>query len=111
MYMMIGSNSKDAFETAGHALAGYLSEFTLPPLDLGLLKECIAGRFAQSLVMGSYSASMDPENSEHLLITTPKGWPLLERLWNAPKHELYGQFGVILRSYGIHADFGDVDNN
>lgn len=48
--------------------------------NYSLLKVCVAARLCQSLVLGAYSHSLDPENS-YLLITQEAGWDLLQRLW------------------------------
>lgn len=53
-------------------------------LSLNLsLKVCVAARICQSLVLGAYSHSLDPENN-YLLITQEAGWDLLQRLWAEP---------------------------
>lgn len=48
---------------------------------------CIAARLCQSLVLGAYSASLDPSN-KYVLATSHNGWDMLENLWNFPEEDL-----------------------
>lgn len=106
-YVILGSDVIDPLEAGGHTLAGYLSEFPLESTDLRVLKECVCGRFAMSLVIGAYSAENDPENAEYLLSTEQKGWSILNRVWSTPKVEIYRLWNDICRKqYGIEPDFG-----
>lgn len=41
----------------------------------------MAARLAQSLVLGKYSATLDPEN-EYILSSQKNGWCLLEEIWS-----------------------------
>lgn len=50
-------------------------------------KVCVAARLCQSLVLGAYSHSLDPENS-YLLTTQERGWDLLQRLWAEPDNKI-----------------------
>ncbi|KAK3095776.1 hypothetical protein FSP39_018921 [Pinctada imbricata] len=100
-YMMLEANITSAFETAAHALAGYLSVFDLHQGDLSVLRESVAGRLAQSLVMGNYSVAQDPDNSDYLLITADKTWTVLQLLWTTPKSDLYRQFENVLQQYNL----------
>lgn len=43
----------------------------------------MAARLSQSLVLGVYSATMDPDN-EYILSSQKNGWCVLEEIW---KHE------------------------
>lgn len=77
-YVMINAGAEDdSIELAGHALAGYLSEFPLSVADLSVLKICIAGRLIQTLVMGAYTASVEPDNAAYVLQTQARGWEQL----------------------------------
>ncbi|XP_021366932.1 hydroxylysine kinase-like isoform X2 [Mizuhopecten yessoensis] len=106
-YVILGSDVIDPIDAGGHTLAGYLSEFPLGRDDLKVLKQCVCARFAQSLVMGAYSAENDPENAEYVLSTAQKGWATLTNLWNTPQIELYNRWSRICREqYGIDAKFG-----
>jgi hydroxylysine kinase len=53
----------------GYTLAGYLSECSLQKADMDVIKECICARLVQSLIMGTYSSVMHPENSQYFLLT------------------------------------------
>lgn len=45
------------------------------------LQLCVAARLCQSLVLGVYSATMDPSN-EYILSSQKNGWCLLEDIWS-----------------------------
>ncbi|XP_060063935.1 hydroxylysine kinase-like [Ylistrum balloti] len=108
-YVILGSDVIDPIDAGGHTLAGYLSEFSLENEDLKVLKQCVCARFAQSLVMGAYSAENDPENAEYVLTTAQKGWITLKSLWDTPTRDLYRRWEQICREqYGIDAKF-DLD--
>ena len=100
MYMMIQNDSLDPVDIGGITLAGYLSKFHLPSVDLTALKESVCGRFAQSLVYGAYEYKLDPSN-KYFLQTAAKGWPLLRQLWKIPKKELYEQWQTVLNKFDI----------
>ena len=98
MYMMVESSVIDPMKVAGHVLAGYLSKQRLTDLEFDALKVCVAGRYAQSLVLGAYSYTLDPSN-EYLLVTEKNGWPQLKRLWDTPKVDLYRHWRDIIQTY------------
>ncbi|KAJ8317543.1 hypothetical protein KUTeg_005447 [Tegillarca granosa] len=106
-YMMLDSNVLDTFETGGHMLAGYLSVFNLPQKDMQILKECICARMIQSLIVGIYSAKMDPKNLEYITKTSARGWGFLKKLWKTPKKEMYKKFSNCVSKYGIVANFSE----
>jgi hypothetical protein len=41
--------------------------------------------------MGAYSHLQDPEN-EYLLITSHKGWSVLQLIWNTPQSDLMNRW-------------------
>jgi hypothetical protein len=51
---------------------------------MDVIKECICARLVQSLIMGTYSSVMHPENSQYFLLTSEKGWKTLNNIWNTP---------------------------
>lgn len=51
------------------------------------LQVCIAARLCQSLVLGAYSHTMDP-NNEYLLNSQANGWKMLDKLWPTSAKEL-----------------------
>ena len=97
MYMMDNANI-DSLMTGGHVLAGYLSEHDLNALELGALKSCVCARFVQSLVLGAYTYSLDP-NNDYVLGTTTNGWSLLSRLYSTPKNEICDMWNDIRNDY------------
>ncbi|KAK2176613.1 hypothetical protein NP493_652g03063 [Ridgeia piscesae] len=100
MYMMVESSVIDPMKVGGHILAGYLSEQPLTDVEFDLLKVCVAGRYAQSLVMGAYTYTLDKGN-EYLLVTAKNGWPQLRRLWNMSQTELYDQWRQTIQTYNL----------
>ncbi|XP_050691555.1 hydroxylysine kinase-like [Eriocheir sinensis] len=98
MYLMLEVRVMPPDEAAGHALAGYLTQRAVTEDEWSILKECIAVRFAQSLVMGAYSYMQDPGN-EYLQITAVRGWEVLGSLWQTPKDQLLAQWKSTLKSY------------
>lgn len=77
-YMML--QSKD-LETGGLVLAGYNSVRLVPEKEKEILMNCVAARLCQSVVLGAYTFSLDPDN-EYLLTTQKAGWELLESIWS-----------------------------
>lgn len=77
-YMMLQSGE---LSTGGLVLAGYQTIRPLPLAELQVLRVCVAARLCQSLVLGAYSHSLEPEN-DYLLTTQAAGWKLLDDLWS-----------------------------
>jgi hydroxylysine kinase len=76
-YLMLQSES---LETGGLVLAGYRSIRPVPQAELDILRICIAARLCQSMVMASYSHSLDPDN-DYILVSQAKAWKLMQLLW------------------------------
>lgn len=76
-YMMLQAKN---LESGGIFLAGFEAILPLNSELKQYLKYCVAARFAQSLVMGAYTHSLDPSN-EYVLVTQEQGWKLVEELW------------------------------
>ncbi|TMW54879.1 hypothetical protein DOY81_000112 [Sarcophaga bullata] len=76
-YMLLQAKN---FESGGIFLAGFESIYPLTAETKQYLKYCVAARLAQSLVLGSYTHSLDPSN-EYVLVTQEQGWKLIEELW------------------------------
>ncbi|XP_042219208.1 hydroxylysine kinase-like isoform X2 [Homarus americanus] len=98
MYQMIEVTCMPPIEYGGHIIAGYLTQRTISEDEWNILKECVAARFAQSLVMGAYSYEQDPGN-EYLLVTAAKGWDILANFWKTPKEEIINQWNESIKSY------------
>lgn len=98
MYMM--TKCEDPIMAGSHVLAGYLQQRDLPVEERRLLRTCVAGRYAQSLAMGAYSAQQDPGN-EYLLITAKTGWETLTEFWNISQDELYSRWDGVLETYDV----------
>ena len=49
-----------------------LTEHDLNAVELGALKSCVCARFVQSLVLGAYTYSLDP-NNDYVLRTATNG--------------------------------------
>lgn len=63
-----------------------------------LLQVCVAARLCQSLVLGLYSHSLDPDN-EYLLTTQRAGWKLLKDLWSQSDEDLEELWFTIADNY------------
>lgn len=83
-YMLLQAKN---LESGGIFLAGFESICPLTTTIKQLLKYCVAARLAQSLVMGSYTHSLDPSN-EYVLVTQQQGWKLIEELWRDQFEEI-----------------------
>lgn len=98
MYMMTKCSVIDPNDAGGHVLAGYETIRKLPPLEMKVLRLCVAARYAQSLVMGAYSHQQDPAN-DYVLITAATGWKNLTHFWEVPQETLYQKWKEIKSSY------------
>ena len=98
MMVMGMARDFDPFLAASHVLAGYRSKFPLNDNELGVLKLCLAARWAQSLVMGQYTYQQDPGNL-YLLSTAKSGWAILKQLWETPTEELVRQWNDVMMDY------------
>lgn len=76
-YMLLQAKN---LESGGIFLAGFESIYPLTADIKKYLKYCVVARLAQSLVLGSYTHSLDPSN-EYVLVTQEQGWKLIEELW------------------------------
>ncbi|XP_046661848.1 hydroxylysine kinase [Homalodisca vitripennis] len=74
-------------ETGTHVIAGYCSLHSLPLDELKLLRVAVCARLCQSLVLGLYTHTQDPDN-KYVLSTQTAGWSLLERLWSFDAQQL-----------------------
>ncbi|XP_044745365.1 hydroxylysine kinase [Coccinella septempunctata] len=83
-YLIIEARNIDY---GGYVLRGYNDVRKLSHEELKLLKICICARFCQSLVMGAFTISRDPNNT-YVMRTSIAGWSILEELWNLPDHEI-----------------------
>jgi len=96
-YTMIDCKSMDVLDAPGHVLAGYNRWRPIPDKEFQLLKSCIGGRLCQSLVMGAYSYSQNPD--PYVLTTAKRGWPCLETLWSCPQDAMYERWRQIMHSH------------
>uniref|UniRef100_U5EXQ9 Hydroxylysine kinase n=1 Tax=Corethrella appendiculata TaxID=1370023 RepID=U5EXQ9_9DIPT len=78
-YMLL--EAKD-IEVGGLVIAGYSEIRKISKQERDILKLCVMARLCQSLVIGLYSASVNPENIEYVLTSQDKGWMVLEKLFN-----------------------------
>lgn len=83
-YMMLQAQD---LSVGGIFLAGFESVVPLLALERNLLRYCVAARLTQSLVMGVYIRSQQPDN-EYVTTTQMQGWKLLPELWNVRFSEL-----------------------
>eukprot|EP00096_Caligus_rogercresseyi_P004451 TRINITY_DN18718_c0_g1_i1.p1 TRINITY_DN18718_c0_g1~~TRINITY_DN18718_c0_g1_i1.p1 ORF type:complete len:353 (+),score=30.81 TRINITY_DN18718_c0_g1_i1:106-1059(+) len=80
MYAMTKSNVIPPNEVGGHVIAGYLRHRRLSDMERKILKVSVAGRYAQSLVLGAYSHEKYPTN-DYLVVTANTGWNTLKAFW------------------------------
>ncbi|XP_071803392.1 hydroxylysine kinase-like [Asterias amurensis] len=85
MYLMFCSDQP--LEATANLLAGFESRAPLTEKERGVLRVLVAGRFIQSLVLGLYSSSFNPDNS-CIVGTQAKSLNLLEDFWNHPEEDL-----------------------
>lgn len=97
-YAMIEVTIMVPNDVGGHVLAGYLTERSITDIEWDILKECVAARLAQSLVLGVYSHEQDPGN-DYLINTAAKGWSCLEQFWNTPKDQIIHRWKEIIQQY------------
>lgn len=103
-YMILQSED---IETGGLVIAGYSMIRNIPQEELDVLKVififqfylqwivliynhfqvCVAARLCQSLVLGAYTHTQDPEN-DYVLSTQNAGWKLLFEMWAQPPNVL-----------------------
>lgn len=67
MYMILlrvkqGDSHNEAIRGAGYVLCGYLSIYNLSELELSLLYWSVAGRLFQSIIVGRFKQSLEPDN-------------------------------------------------
>ena len=98
MYMMLDSQTVPLLDVGGHVLAGYLTQRRLNDAEWSALRLCVAARYAQSLIMGAYSHSLEAGN-EYLLTTTARGWPRLQQIWRTSDEELLRNWRNVIATY------------
>lgn len=96
-YTMLDCKSMDILDAPGHVLAGYSRWRSIPDKEFEILKSCVAGRFSQSLVLGAYSYSQNPD--PYVLTSAKRGWSCLETLWNCPQDVMYKRWRHIMETY------------
>lgn len=89
-YMMLHTGNISAGK---FVLQGYQSVRRLTELEKRILKVCVCARIGQSLVLGAYSHSLDPQN-DYLLTTQKPGWTLLKQLWPLPQELVMREWGL-----------------
>ena len=96
MYVMESCQTlAEALMAARHALAGFQSVRPLWTSELGVLRECVAARYAQTLIMNQHTHEFDPENGYIVCgDEAEKRLGQLESLWKMPKKELYQLWGI-----------------
>lgn len=86
MYMMI--EHPKPIEVGGPVLAGWESALPLNEVEKDCLYLLVLSRFCQSLVLGRYSLTLQPENEEYLMISSRKGVNILQQLWELGKEQV-----------------------
>ncbi|XP_035665858.1 hydroxylysine kinase-like [Branchiostoma floridae] len=102
MYFM--SVVKDPITFGGHLVAGFESVRPLTPAEWDVLYYCVVARASQSYVLGHYTASIHPQNTEYLMVTAGSVWKFIDMWWQTPKEEIYKQCRDIQKSVGTQSD-------
>ncbi|XP_049787661.1 hydroxylysine kinase isoform X4 [Schistocerca cancellata] len=89
-YMILQAKELDPFTAGRHVISGYTKIKRLPERELELLKICVCARLCQSLVLGAYSYSIEPDS--YLLVTAARGWDMLRLLWNTSDDKINQQW-------------------
>lgn len=97
-YNMIEVKTMSPIDVGGYTLAGYQTQGKISEAEFNILKECVAARIAQSLVIGAYSFEKEQEN-KYLVATAVKGWGVLNTFWNTPKEEILSCWRKIAKNY------------
>ncbi|XP_075217058.1 hydroxylysine kinase [Lycorma delicatula] len=78
----------DDLEAGTYVLEGYNKLNPLPIEEYKLLPICVSARLCQSLVLGIYSHSLDPEN-HYVLSTQAAGWKILHKIRSTDSDSVY----------------------
>ncbi|CAH1253573.1 HYKK [Branchiostoma lanceolatum] len=90
--MHVMSVVTDPIAFGGHFLAGFESIRALTPAEWDVLYYCVIARASQSYVLGHYTASIHPQNTEYLMVTAGSVWKFIDMWWGTPKEEIYKQW-------------------
>ena len=77
MAYMAMQRPDDCIKAAGVVLSGFLSVSSLSKEEQSVLYYCLVALITQSLIVGNYNHSLDPEN-EYLIFTSKNGYRVLE---------------------------------
>lgn len=87
-YIMLLDTEMDSIQLAPKfVLQGYNKLIPLSKKDIEMILICAKARLSQSLTLGAYTWSYQPDN-KYLLTTAEKGWPILEQLCNYNQQQL-----------------------
>jgi 4-aminobutyrate aminotransferase-like enzyme/Ser/Thr protein kinase RdoA (MazF antagonist) len=78
--LLRGRPADDVFRAARLALDGYQSRLPLEPLELELLGDLVAARFAAIVAISAWRTRRYPENAEYIQAWDADSWPLLALL-------------------------------
>ncbi|GAA6219798.1 hydroxylysine kinase-like isoform X1 [Lates japonicus] len=86
MYMM--TEHPNPIEVGGPVLAGWESVLPLNEAERECLYVLVLSRFCQSLVLARHSVTLQPENTEYLMISSKRGVLILRQLWELGKEQV-----------------------
>eukprot|EP00057_Strongylocentrotus_purpuratus_P026101 XP_011680575.1 PREDICTED: hydroxylysine kinase isoform X1 [Strongylocentrotus purpuratus] len=99
MYLMQCTNLElDPVECGGILLAGFLSKRALSEDEWRVLYYCVAGRFAQSLVIGLHTHSLQLQN-DYILSSQRVGWQVIFDFWERDVHDVYARWRELIQHY------------
>uniref|UniRef100_A0A0B7B3J9 Aminoglycoside phosphotransferase domain-containing protein n=2 Tax=Arion vulgaris TaxID=1028688 RepID=A0A0B7B3J9_9EUPU len=87
VHVMMNMNGIPALDAGSYVLAGYVKHINFTHIEINHLKLCICARFVQSLVLGYFSITQDPDNS-YILNHAQRVWPVLKSLWETSNVEV-----------------------
>ncbi|XP_034935861.1 hydroxylysine kinase [Chelonus insularis] len=76
-----------------HVIEGYQSIKKLSKFEKSILKITVCVRICQSLILGIYTHSNEPQN-DYLLVTQKPGWKILRKLWYMEDDEVAIAWGI-----------------
>lgn len=85
-YMM--TEHPNPIEAGGPVLAGWESVLSLNEAEKDCLYVLVLSRLCQSMVLARHSVTLQPENTEYLMITSRKGVHIIRQLWELGKEKV-----------------------
>jgi 4-aminobutyrate aminotransferase-like enzyme/aminoglycoside phosphotransferase (APT) family kinase protein len=95
--LLRGRPDEDVFRIARLALDGYQARLPLEPLELELLGDLVAARFAAIVAISAWRTRRYPENAEYIQAWDADSWPLLALLDELGPERVAAELGAETR--------------